>query len=89
MFDPALLGPFGLTIAALTTVIILWRFNVQQLNARLKEKDQQNAYTETLRLEERKARIEAEARLDRALNVSEEAATLASKYEALVRERVK
>jgi uncharacterized Rmd1/YagE family protein len=98
--DQALLGPFGALIAVTTGVVVLWRLNVEQLKARLADKDKTHSEqmadkdkqierAENLRLEERQGRIDAEKRLDRALDVSEEATGLASKYEALVRERVK
>lgn len=87
--DQTLLGPVGALVGALVAVTVLWRTNVGQLKQLISQKDQQIAYTEARRLEERQARIEAENRLDRALSTSQQGADLASRYEALVRERVK
>lgn len=45
-------------------------------------------YRERLRLEERDGRLDAERRLDKALDVSEAATDLAHRYEQLVREKL-
>jgi hypothetical protein len=46
------------------------------------------AFREQLRLEERKGRLEAEARLDVALEVAKDATDLANRYAALIREKL-
>lgn len=46
------------------------------------------AFREQLRQEERAGRLEAEARLDEALEVAKAAADLSVKYERLVREKI-
>lgn len=92
-----LLREFGLPIAMLVVfggLIITDRLrsgkNVDADLARDAEQRRlESEFREKLRLEERTARLEAERRLDEALEVAKQAADLAARYEKIVREKIK
>jgi hypothetical protein len=82
----AMLVAFGVLVARGT---LRWGGGVDAtLKTEREDRAAESLFREQLRLEERAGRLEAEARLDEALEVAKASADLSASYERLVRERL-
>jgi|SRR3954469_7917899 hypothetical protein len=82
----AMLVAFGILVARGT---LRWGTGVDATQkSERADRDAEMAFREQLRQEERKARLEAEQRLEEALEVAKAAGDLAASYERLVRKRI-
>jgi hypothetical protein len=89
----ALVDRYGLALVGFVLFVLAiykrWLVTGSDHKAKVALLEKEITFRELLRIEERDAKMEAERRLDKALEISEAATDLAHRYEQLVREKIK